>query len=100
VSLAFFAFGRHSRSWYAVGAAPSAVRIASAQARWTVADKLYELVNITVGQGIDIPATRHPRGRSGRITPNNAAGVRGGGGQAQSAEMAAALARHDSSSPS
>jgi hypothetical protein len=35
-----------------VGAALSAVRVASAQANWTVADKLCELV--------DIPATRHP----------------------------------------
>jgi hypothetical protein len=45
VSLAFFAFRRHPHSWYAAGAELSVVRVASAQASWTVADKLCELVN-------------------------------------------------------
>jgi hypothetical protein len=48
VSLAFSAFGRHPRSWYAVGTAFSAVRVASAQASSTVADKLCELGDIAL----------------------------------------------------
>lgn len=60
VSLAFSAFERHPRSWYTVGTAISAVRVASAQGRWTVADKLCELADISLRQGIDIPANRHP----------------------------------------
>lgn len=60
VSLAFSAFERHPRSWYTVGTAISAVRVASAQGRWTVADKLCELADTSLRQGIDIPANRHP----------------------------------------
>ena len=43
-----------------MGAALSAVRVASAQVGSTVADKLCELGDIALRQGIDIPAARYP----------------------------------------
>ena len=73
MSLAFFAFGRRPRSWYAVGAALPAVRVASAQDSGTVADKLCEMVEIVLRQGIDIPATCIPWSKR----PNIAAGFAG-----------------------
>jgi hypothetical protein len=90
VSLAFSAFERHPRSWYAVGAALSAVRVASAQASSTVADKLCELGDIALRQGIDIPAAHHPVGEAAEYHNR----IRGEGGQAQPTEMAAALTGH------
>ena len=48
MSLAFFTFGRHALSWYAVGAALPAMRVASAQASRTVADMPRELADIAL----------------------------------------------------
>jgi hypothetical protein len=90
VSLAISAFERHSRSRHAVGTALSAVRVASAQASSTVADKLCELGDIALRQGIDIPAARHSVGEAAEYHSR----IRGEGGQAQPTEMAAALTRH------
>jgi hypothetical protein len=96
MSLAFFQFGRHFRSWCTVGAALSAVRVASAQASGIFADKLCELVDIALRQGFGIRTIRHPV--VGAVEHRSR--VRGGSRQAQSTKMAAALARRETPSAS